>query len=378
MVLTVLRVMFVLLGIYAAFFLYQVATTPHTEEETVTDSQGKSKVVVRVTPPPMAEGGARLAVFAGVALAVSLTIVFVDAGLKRKSLGAISGVFFGLLAGLAIAYALGLVVDLLANAWWSDPSRVNPFRPGILGSIKLAIGVITCYLTMSFILQTKDDFRFVIPYVEFAKQTKGVRPMLLDTSVIIDGRIADIAESKLIDSQLVVPRFVLLELQAIADSSDKLKRNRGRRGLDVLNRLQGNDKIDVAITDPQMGEAEALDVDHQLVALAKKLVAKIATNDYNLNKIAQLQGVDVINVNELAGALRPVVLPGEAITIRVIKPGEEMGQGVGYLDDGTMVVGEQCREMLGQEVALTVTSVLQTSAGRMIFGRREGTGKGRH
>ena len=187
--------------------------------------------------------------------------------------------------------------------------------------------------------------------------------MLLDTSVIIDGRIADIAESRLIDSQLIVPRFVLQELQAIADSSDKLKRNRGRRGLDVLNRLQGNTKIDVAITETQVLEG-GLDVDHQLVALARKLSAKVATNDYNLNKIAQLEGVDVININDLAGALRPVVLPGEVVVVKVIKPGEEMGQGIGYLEDGTMVVGEQCRDMMGQDVPLTVTSVLQTSAGQ--------------
>jgi len=231
--------------------------------------------------------------------------------------------------------------------------------------------VVSCYLVISFILQTKDDIRFVIPYIEFTKQIKGVRPILLDTSVIIDGRIADIAESRLIESPLVVPRFVLGELQAIADSSDKLRRNRGRRGLDILNRLQGNAKIDVAITDPQIAKSEGMDVDHKLVALAKTLGARIATNDYNLNKIAQLQGVDVININDLAGALRPVVLPGESISVRIVKPGEEMGQGVGYLDDGTMVVGEQCREMVGQEVELVVTSVLQTSAGRMIFGRRE-------
>jgi uncharacterized protein YacL len=171
---------------------------------------------------------------------------------------------------------------------------------------------------------------------------------------------------------MIVPRFVLQELQTIADSSDKLKRNRGRRGLDVLNRLQGNEKVDVAITDPQMLKSEGLDVDHKLVTLATTLGAKIATNDFNLNKIAHLQGIDVININDLAGALRPVVLPGEDVTVKIIKPGEEVGQGVGYLEDGTMVVGEHCRDLIGQEVPLTVTSVLQTSAGRMIFGRREG------
>jgi uncharacterized protein YacL len=376
MVLTVLRVLFVLLCVYAALLLYQVTTKPHQYKVPgPPDKGGLPTEIVREDAAPMSASAAGLALFAGAALLISVAVVVLDARTRQKSLGAISGLFFGLLAGLVIAYGVGLVVDLLANAWWPDPTSQDPFRPQILGTVKLVIGIITCYLTISLIIQTKDDFRFVIPYVEFAKQTKGIRPMLLDTSVIIDGRIADIAESRLLDGQLIVPRFVLRELQAIADSSDKLKRNRGRRGLDVLNRLQGNDKVDVAITEAMSDEA--LDVDHQLVALAKKLSAKIATNDYNLNKIAQLQGLDVININDLAGALRPVVLPGEAVTVRVIKPGEELGQGIGYLDDGTMVVGESCRDMIGQEVALTVTSVLQTSAGRMIFGRREGSLVGR-
>lgn len=370
MVLTVLRVLFVLLCVYAAMQLYRVATTPFEYKERVKTPQGIEQEIARQIPPPMDQSAGGLAIFAGAALLVSVGVVLADARTRQKSLGAISGLFFGLLAGLVIAYGLGLVVDLLAHAWWPDAMATDPFRPRVLGMVKLAIGIIACYATISLILQTKDDFRFVIPYVEFARQAKGIRPMLLDTSVIIDGRIADIAESRLIDGQLIVPRFVLRELQSIADSSDKLKRNRGRRGLDVLNRLQGNDKIDIAITEATADEG-VIDVDHQLVALAKKLSAKIATNDYNLNKIAQLQGLDVININDLAAGLRPVVLPGEAITVRIIKPGEEVGQGIGYLDDGTMVVGESCRDMLGQEVALTVTSVLQTSAGRMIFGRRE-------
>ncbi|MCG3178826.1 MAG: hypothetical protein BIFFINMI_01156 [Phycisphaerae bacterium] len=376
MVLTVLRASFVLLAVYAGFLVYGALTTRQVQSEWVKElkvdtvtgkvvAEGAPEYRPVEIPASHVAGPGLLVLCVGGALLFSIGIVTIDLVLPRKSLAAISGLFLGLLVGLVFAFVLGMVVKLLISTWW--PDEPPPFVTGI----NVVLGLVCCFLTISFILQTKDDIRFVIPYVEFAKQTKGARPLLLDTSVIIDGRIADIAEQHLIESQMVVPRFVLAELQTIADSSDKLKRNRGRRGLDVLNRLQGNDKVDVAITDPQMVKSEGLDVDHKLVALGKSLAAKIATNDYNLNKIAQLQGVDVININDLATALRPVVLPGENINVKVIKPGEEVGQGVGYLDDGTMVVGEHCRDMIGQEVQLTVTSVLQTSAGRMIFGRRD-------
>jgi uncharacterized protein YacL len=187
---------------------------------------------------------------------------------------------------------------------------------------------------------------------------------------VIDGRIADVAETLVIDQPLIVPRFVLQELQGIADSSDKLRRNRGRRGLDILNRLQKSTGIEVQIHDAEIPELAGIrEVDQRLVVLAKHLGGKVVTNDYNLNKIARLQGVDVINLNDLANALKPIVLPGEALVVKLIKRGEEPGQGVGYLDDGTMVVTEQGAYHLGETVRLTVTSVLQTSAGRMIFGR---------
>jgi len=231
------------------------------------------------------------------------------------------------------------------------------------------------FLCVSFVMQTKDDFRFVIPYVEFSKQSKGPRPLLLDTSAIIDGRIADIAETRMLESEMIVPRFILAELQAVADSDDKLKRNRGRRGLDVLNRLRTNDKLDIRILDADApGNASQEAVDSRLLALARHINARVVTNDYNLNKIAQLRDVTVININDLANALKPIVLPGENMRVKVIKPGEEPGQGVGYLEDGTMVVAEQARDFVGQEVIIIVTSVLQTSAGRMIFGRMDSVG----
>jgi len=301
------------------------------------------------------------------AIGVALVLIGVDMFLPRKSLAALSGTFLGLLVGMVFAYGVGLVLDMLVEAAGAE------LAPSVVSSIKLIIGIVCCYLAISFILQTKDDVRFVIPYVEFAKQTRGARPLILDTSVIIDGRVADICETRIIDSPLIIPRFVLQELQAIADSADKLKRTRGRRGLDMLNKLQTNDKVEIRISDTRLPSVdENADVDQKLVALGKKMDGRVVTNDYNLNKIAQLRGVDVININDLANALKPVVLPGEPIRVRIVKPGEEIGQGVGYLEDGTMVVAENSREQVNNEVSLVVTSVLQTSAGRMIFGRPEG------
>lgn len=303
------------------------------------------------------------------AIGVALALIGVDMFLPRKSLAALSGAFLGLVVGMVAAWGLGLVLDSLVKS--VDPTVAEG---NVLIAVKLMVGVICCYLTISFVLQTKDDIRFVIPYVEFAKQTRGNRPLILDTSVIIDGRIADICDTRIIDSTLIIPRFVLQELQSIADSSDKLKRNRGRRGLDMLNKLQTNDKIEIRISDARLPSVEqTADVDQKLIELAKKIDGRVVTNDYNLNKIAQLRGVDVININDMANALKPVVLPGETIRVKIIKAGEEAGQGVGYLEDGTMIVAENSRDKVNEEVILAVTSVLQTSAGRMIFGRPEGT-----
>ena len=199
-------------------------------------------------------------------------------------------------------------------------------------------------------MQTKNDFRFIIPYVEFAKEVKGLKPCILDTSVVIDGRIADVVETHVFDGQLIMPKFVIGEFQAVADSSDRLRRGRGRRGLDMLNRLRGNHDIELVIYERDLPEFAGLSVDLKLVALAKHLQGKLITNDYNLNKVARLQGVTVINLNDLANALKPVFLPGERIEVRIVKVGEEPGQGIGYLEDGTMVVVESGRDRLNQTV----------------------------
>lgn len=322
--------------------------------------------------------------FTWLAMAVALTIgvlfVCVDIISPRKKLAIFSGVLFGLVVGVVIAYLLSFVVTLLVDQYYQPPAAIlaNPAelqiftrqREAVKEFLSMLVGVTVCYLSISFVLQTKDDFRFIIPYVEFSKQTKGARPILLDTSVLIDGRIADIAKSGIFESQLVVPRFVLNELQGIADSGDKLKRNRGRRGLDVLADLQNNDRIEVILIDPPTARDDSkAEVDERLMNVAQDLQARVLTNDFNLNKVANLRGVAVININDLANALKPAVLPGEKMTVRIIRPGEDAGQGVGYLSDGTMVVVEQARGRVGEEVEFTVTNTRQTSAGKMIFGR---------
>ncbi len=305
---------------------------------------------------------------------LGLIVIAIDIFIPRKSLASMSGLFFGLVVGMVVAYGLSLIIDFIFGIGADTISELTASQRALISASKLAVGVICCYLAVSFILQTKDDVRFVIPYVEFSKETKGSKPLVLDTSAIIDGRIADIVSTRILDSQLIVPRFVLLELQTIADSADKLKRARGRRGLDMLNKLQTDEQIDISILDIRLERpADNAGVDEMLVDLAMQLEGKVVTNDFNLNKVAQLRGVTVVNINDLANALKPVVLPGEMMTVKVVKPGEEAGQGVGYLDDGTMVVAEGAREHVGETVDLTITSVLQTSAGRMIFGRLDGT-----
>ncbi|HDY65938.1 MAG TPA: PIN/TRAM domain-containing protein [Phycisphaerae bacterium] len=297
----------------------------------------------------------------------ALAFIFVDMFWRDKRLNVLSGLFFGLLAGLAVAYVVTTIVDMMAAIF--PAVQESP----ITQLVKAILAAAAVFLCVTIVMQTKDDFRFIIPYVEFAKQTKGSRPMLLDTSVIIDGRIADLVETKIFTSQFIVPRFVLSELQAIADSQDKLKRNRGRRGLDVLQSLQNNENADISILDANVPSVQkTVEVDAKLVALAEHLGGRIMTNDYNLNKVAQLRNIDVINLNDISNALKPIVLPGETMEIKVIKPGEGIGQGVGYLDDGTMVVVDQGRDSIGRDIQIVVTSVLQTSAGRMIFGKKDG------
>jgi uncharacterized protein YacL len=288
---------------------------------------------------------------------ITQSATLIDVLFPRKRLDLISAIYFGLLIGVLLAYLLTLALR---------PIIADDFEPLIVGTTL----IILPYICITLLLQTKDDFRFVIPYVEFAREIKGGRPLVVDSSSLIDGRIADIMDTHILETQLIVPDFVLKEVQDIADSSDKLRRTRGRRGLDVLTKLQQNPKVDVRMHEAKEQDAAAgLTVDQRIVALAKVLGGRVVTNDFNLNKVASVQGVEVINLNDVANALRPRYIPGEQLRIRVMREGESIGQGVGYLDDGTMVVCEQAGALLGKEIDVTVTSVLQNSAGRMIFGR---------
>lgn len=299
-------------------------------------------------------------------LGMGLFVFLLDVFTPKKKLSALAGVFFGLLVGLLISSVLAPLVTMINDSYGIE------LLEEALASIKWMIGICICYLVISIVMRTKDDIRFVIPYVEFAKQTKGSRPLILDTSAIIDGRIADLCQSKLFDAPLVIPRFVLNELQLIADSSDKLKRNRGRRGLDVIKRMQESSSIEVEIDDTPIPDIEDVKgVDQKLVVFTKNCHGRLATTDYNLSKVAQVREVDVVNINELANSLKTIVLPGETMEVKIIKAGEEAEQGIGYLDDGTMIVVEGARDKIGRDLVITVTSSLQTSAGKMIFGKYE-------
>lgn len=264
----------------------------------------------------------------------------------------------------AIGLIIGLIIANLIGAAFSRVPFISIIVP-IVGSVILG------YLGISVAVKKRDD----IPGL-FGRASRGgaairfdsAQPKILDTSVIIDGRIYDICKTGFLEGPLVVPRFVLEELRHIADSSDALKRNRGRRGLDVLNKLQKDLGTTVQVYEqdvPGVGP----EVDTKLVALAKQLGGRVITNDFNLNKVAELQGVSVLNINDLANAVKPVVLPGEEMNVHVIKDGKESGQGVGYLDDGTMIVIDGGKRYIGESIDVLVTSVLQTSAGRMIFAR---------
>ncbi|HUG70363.1 MAG TPA: PIN domain-containing protein [Pirellulaceae bacterium] len=293
---------------------------------------------------------------------LAVGIIGFDAATPRKRIDIISCVYFGILIGLFLSLVVGFIIEPLMTQFQITEHMY---------SARLVIGTMLCYFCISMLVQTRDDFRFIIPYVEFSKEVKGVKPYLLDTSVVIDGRIADLVETGVFDNTLVMPRFVLSELQAIADSSDKMRRSRGRRGLDILNRLRTCGTVELSIHDRETPEMVGQPVDMKLVLLAKHLSGKVVTGDYNLNKVAKIHGVSVINLNDVANSLKPVYLPGEHLDVRIVKPGEEMGQGVGYLDDGTMIVVEGGRDHVNKNVRIAVTSVLQTSAGRMIFGKYE-------
>jgi uncharacterized protein YacL len=282
-------------------------------------------------------------------------LIAIDEMLKGFSLRAFSSATFGLMFGSLI----GWMVDRSELFIYADD---RPTR----WLIRLGLFVSFSYIGMVLAMRSnKDDFSLLIPYVRFSSQTSPPNICLLDTSVIIDGRIADLIEARFIEGTVVVPRFVLKELQAIADSNDPIRRARGRRGLETLSKIQRQHRAEVKIHEGDIPEEPA--VDSKLIQLARALGAKLFTNDYNLGKVAELQNVPHLNLNELASALKAVLLPGESLFLRIVREGKDKGQGVGYLNDGTMVVVNQGQTMIGQQVEVQVQSLLQTGAGVIVF-----------
>lgn len=283
-------------------------------------------------------------------------MIAIDEMLKGFSLRAFSATTFGLLLGTVVA----LLVD--HSGLFGDPNDPAPHRQIVRMALFVGFGYIGMVLAMR---SNKEDFSLIIPYIRFAPQNKPDNLLLLDTSAIVDGRIADLIEANFIEGLIVVPRFVLRELQQIADSNDAIKRARGRRGLEVLNRIQRNARNEVKIHDGDFPEEEG--VDAKLVRLARNLGAKLYTNDYNLGKIAELQKVNYVNLHDLAKSLRTILLPGEMISLRIVREGKDKGQGVGYLPDGTMVVVNNAQDAVGQQIEAQVQSQLQTGAGVIVF-----------
>ena len=285
-------------------------------------------------------------------LIIALLVMKIEHAIKKVPLKNLFGGVIGSLIGLLIAFLLAYGLSFVSNIM--EKQQVVPWVYALLTGVSGYLGLV---------LGAKKIEEFNILGPGPANEERDVR--ILDTSVIIDGRIADICDAGFMQGTLLVPRFVLEELQYIADSSDSIKRSRGRRGLDILNRMQKSTGITIEVSEQDFPKIKA--VDAKLVALAKKLYGKIVTNDFNLNKVAELQGVKILNVNQLANAMKPVVLPGEMMTVKIIKDGKEPGQGVAYLDDGTMIIVDNAQKYQGGNVNVTVTSVLQTTAGRMIF-----------
>src|SRR5437870_11292605 len=282
-------------------------------------------------------------------------MIALDEMLKGFSLRAFSATTFGLLLGTVVA----LLIDNSGLFQYAEqPTTRWLIRLGLF----LSFGYIGIVLAMR---SNKEDFSLIIPYVRFAKQNKPDNLLLLDTSVVIDGRIADLIEANFLEGLIIVPRFVLKELQQIADSTDPMKRARGRRGMEILNRIQRNPRNEVRIHDGDFPDETG--VDGKLIRLARNLGAKLFTNDYNLGKIAELQSVNHVNLHELAKSMRLVLLPGEVMTLRIVREGKDKGQGVGYLPDGTMVVVNNAQNAVGQQVDVQVQSLLQTGAGIIVF-----------
>jgi uncharacterized protein YacL len=294
-----------------------------------------------------------------ISLAAATLLILIEIGMKRVSVRGLSSVVFGLLFGVIMAK---LIADTIA---------LVPMGESILASIRVVLTLMFAYIGAVIALRGKDEFNLIIPYVRFRRTDLKDGVIVLDTSAIIDSRVFDIYRTHFLSGRLVVPRFVLHELQRLADSDDDLKRQRGRRGMELLRTMQKDSTMDIRVheDDPAWDEPA---VDLKLVKLAKVMEGRLCTTDFNLSRMAAIQGVDVVNVNDLVNAVKPVVFAGEELDVQIVKEGKEDNQGVGYLEDGTMVVVTEGRRHLGQRVKCVVSSVLQTQAGRMIFAKAAG------
>ncbi len=294
-------------------------------------------------------------------IAFAAIVLIIDMLTPNKRLSAVLGVYLGLVAGLFAALAVSLLIDLIGDSWGlvkGDPAYQY------LNLLKLVSGITLCYFAISIVFTTKDNLRLVLPYVEFARKVRGIRPMLVDTSILIDGRIEQLAVSSFIDAPLIITQFVIDELHRLSDSQDKTKRERGRRGLGVLSMLRNSGQVELSI---ETAETSDESVDRALLELALSSGYRILTSDSNLQQVGQIEGATVLNINELSMAVRMQAVPGAVMQIEVVRKGESSKQGVGYLPDGTMVVIEDGGDSVGEFVMIEVTNSLQTSAGRMIF-----------
>jgi uncharacterized protein YacL len=334
---TIIRISFILLLAAVGYFLNPVAQTAHID----------------ATRPTRQIISAILGAF------VAMFIIGFEMRARMASLKTLIGAAVGSIMGIVGAYLIGMLIST---------QDINTVPGEMKVFLTIALAFFMGYIGLM-VGAAKGDYLDLAALGGIFSSDKTVKPeyKVLDTSVIIDGRIADVAETGFLSGTLIIPNFILAELQQVADSADSSKRQRGRRGLDMLQRLRNNSKLDIQIVETDFPSVK--EVDLKLIELGKQLDAVIVTNDFNLNKVAQLRGVAVLNINELANALKPVVLPGEAMRVFVLKEGKEYNQGVAYLDDGTMVVIDNARRLIGKTADIAVTSVLQTTAGKMIFGK---------
>jgi uncharacterized protein YacL len=342
----IVRMTFAVL-IFTVTILYILKLEPNTT------GSGFTRIVVEGWLIPLSAG-----------FLLATVVMALDILTPTKKLTTLTATFLGLLAGIVATFALSFVIDLIVQSW-------DIKQPDFVAAIKILLGISLCYLGISTVLQTQDDFRLVIPYVEFAKQIRGPKPLILDSSALIDARIADLGSTGVLQAPLVIPRFIVAELQALSDSGDRAKRTRGRRGLDVISKLQRNPALDVSINETQV---PALAVDQMLVELARVLPGTIVTADAGLQRVASIHDVPVLNMHEVAAAMKPSLIPGTRLDLHIARAGEQPGQGVGFLDDGTMVVVDDGAPAIGTDLPIEITSAVQTSAGRLLFARPQSLG----